>query len=171
MIVRQPRIHVAFRVAAAVTVVFWLLATSYCSVEDLFGVDHNGPVSAGETSTYEAEDDHDHTPGDAAEHHHGKERHSHGGGGHSQGSHTHDGKGDLCCSTLQAFSYAAQPIVITKPVVYPLSLICAPLQARASILSELKEIPDRPPPSHDRVFTPEVCTGPANRSHAPPAFV
>ena len=167
----HPKIHVAFRVAAAVTAVFWLLAASYCSLEHLFGVDHHGPVSAGEEHSFQAETDHGHPHADAAEQSHSEEHDSHGSASHSQESHSHDDKGDLCCSTLQACVYVDQPIVIIQPVVHPLSLISVLLQAHTSVLSELRRASDRPPPSRDWVFTPEVCTGPANRGHAPPAFV
>lgn len=172
MILRQPKIHFAFRVAAAVTAVFWLLATSYCSVEHLFGCGgHSTATASEEHGHHDATAPEQHAHADAGEHSHAEEHHSHDAAGHSQDSHHHDGKDEFCCSTVQAAVPNVQPIVISAPVVHPLSLLSALLQAHASSLIALEKVPGRPPPNHDWVFTPEVCTGPANRSHAPPAFV
>lgn len=167
---RQPKIHVAFRIGAAVTVGFWLLATSYCSVEHLFGFDHHGPSAVTEEHAHDATAEHGHAHD--AEHSHGESDHPHdAAGGHPQGSHHHGGEEGSCCSTLQAAVYVGQPIIVSAPVVHPFSLLSALLQAHAATLIALEKVPDRPPPNHDWVFTPEVCTGPANRSHGPPASV
>lgn len=169
MISRQPSIHVAFRVGAAVTVVSWLLATSLCSVEHLLGFDHHDSSAVTEEHAHDATAEHGHSHD--AEHSHVEGNHSHDAESHSHGSHHHGDEEGSCCSTLQACVYVASPVVITKPVVHPLSLLAALLQAQAATLVALEKVPDRPPPDHDWVFTPEVCTGPANRSHAPPASV
>lgn len=179
MISRQPKIHVAFRISAAVTVVFWLLAASYCSVEHLFGFDHHGTATASEENAHhEATANLGHAHADATEHSYGKDHHSHDAElphpsqdaeGHSHGSHHHDDGGSSCCSTLQGAVYVGQPIIISAPVVHPHSLLYALLQAHASAFIALVKPPDHPPPNHDWVFTPEVCNGPANRPHGPPA--
>lgn len=150
--------------------VSWLLATSYCSVEHLFGFDHHSTATVSEEHSHDATANAEHAHADdAAEHRHAEEHHSHDAADHSKGSHHHDGEDDFCCSTVQAAVPNAKPIVISKPVVHPLSILTALLQAQTSVLNALELKSDRPPPNRDWVFTPEVCTGPANRSHAPPA--
>jgi len=172
MISRQPKIHFTFRIGAAVTVVFWLLASSYCGVEYLFGCgDHGAATTSDEHGHHDATAHDDHAHADVAEHGQAGEHHSHEATGHSQGSHHHDGEDDFCCSTVQAAVPNTQPIFISKPLVQQLSILSALLQPHTSALTALNKASDRPPPNHDWVFVPEVCTGPANRSHAPPAFV
>ena len=172
MISRQPKIHFGFRIAAAVTAVFWLMATSYCGLEHLLGCDDHGVAASAEETAHLAagfsHSDHQQTVAlshDAAEAPHDAE-------GQSQRSHHHhDGGEASCCSTLHATVQITQPIVISKPLLQPLTALSDLAKAQAGAINELAEASDRPPPNPDQVFTPEVCTGPANRSHAPPASV
>lgn len=169
MISRQPQLHVALRITAAVTVVFWLLAASYCSVEHLFGFDHHASATASEEHAHHdaaADIGHSHE----TEHGHGEADHPHDDAeGDSHGSHHHDGEGGSCCSTLHATAQLAKPLVIATPLLQPLKLFCVRFEAAIPALTALEKASARPPPNRDWVFTPEVCPGPANRSHAPPA--
>lgn len=74
MISRRSKLHVAFRIGAAVTVVFWLLASSYCSAEHLLGFHHHGKATISEEGAhYDAIVHHYRSYADASEHSHNRE--------------------------------------------------------------------------------------------------
>lgn len=172
MTLRRPKLPVAFRIAGPVMAAFWLLATSYCSVEQLVGFDEH------ETETAAKEQAHLGVPAQpsrlrkgAVEHSHEADDRPHDAEGQPQGSHHHhDGEG-TCCSTLHATVQMARPVIVAKPLLQPLPLLSDLLLVSSDTLAALAKASDRPPTDRDRVFTPEVCTGPANRSQAPPAFL
>lgn len=172
MTLRRPKLPVAFRIAGPVMAAFWLLAASYCSVEQLLGCDEH------ETATAGREHAHLGVPAQAGHLREGAVAHSHDADelpsdaeGQPQGSHHHHSGEVTCCSTLHATVQMDTPIVVAKPLLQPLTLFNDLLLAPDDTLAALAKASDRPPPDRDRVFTPEVRTGPANRSQAPPAFL
>ena len=175
---RQPKLPLALRIVAAGCVVLWLAGVSACNLEALFCCDSHGHGAVahadnGHSHDAEAAEAEAHHAHDANAHHshEAEAHHSHDAEGHPHGSHKHDGKEGSCCTTLKAVVQTAKPIVITKPALQPVPLLCVLLEARIAALNAPEKASDRPPASSDRVFTPEVCTGPANRSHAPPVFI
>ena len=185
---RQPKLPLALRIIAAGCVVLWLAGVSACSLEALFCCESHGDEAgthADHQHTHDAEladarghHEHDaegHDSRDAETHHsHDAEsRHAHDTETHqgSNGSHKHDGKDGSCCTTLKAIAQTAKPIVITKPNLQPVAFLCVLLQARITALNAPDNFSDRPPHRREWVSTPEVCTGPANRAHAPPTSI
>ena len=161
MISQQPKIHVGLRIIAAGCIVLWLMATSYCSIEQLCGDDHHHAEAA---DHHDGDNSHE---AEAAEHADG-----HDAGQSSGDSHHHDGAEGSCCSSLKATAQNAQPFVIAKPaLLLPLNFLCAFIQAHDSVLAapEDKLVSQANP--RDMVFTPVVCLDAAHRSLAPPSPV
>ena len=169
MISRQPKIHVGLRIVAAGCIVLWLQATSHCALEHLFGDDHHPPETGASETLAHHDSDHS-QEAEAAEHSHSEASHSHDSGPPSNDSHPHDGGDNCCCSTLMATAQIDQPLVIVKPVFQPLNFLCPVLQARDPMLAAPEDKAERQGKPRDGVFTPEVCLGPAFRSHAPPVL-
>ena len=169
MISRQPKIHGGLRIVAAGCIVLWLLASSYCSIEHLFGNDHHHEeASAPETVVHH---DNDHAQeAEVAEHAHSEASESHDSELPSHDSHPHNGGDNACCSTLTATAQISTPLVIVKPVLQPLNFLCTDLQARDAMLAAPADTAERQTRPRDRVFTPEVCLDPAHRSLAPPSL-
>ena len=167
---RQQKVPLALRIIAAGCVVLWLAGVSACSLEALFCCHSHGDQSVAHVDHGHS---HDVEPGDPDAHHSSDAdaHRSDDAEGHSHGSQHHGGKEGSCCSTLKAIVHTAKPIVITKPALPSVAFLCVLLGARTAALSAPGKASDRPPPSSERVFTPEVCTGPANRAHAPPVFI
>lgn len=172
MTLRRPRLPVAFRIAGPVVAAFWLLATSYCSVEQLLGCDeHETAAAAREHAHLRVPARAGHLHEGVVEHSHDADERPHDAEGQPHGAHHHHDGEDTCCSTLHATVQMAEPIIVAKPLLQPLTLLNDLLLAPDDTLAALAKTSDRLPPDRDRVFTPEVCTGPANRSLAPPAFL
>jgi hypothetical protein len=91
--------------------------------------------------------------------------------GHSHGSHKHDGREGSCCSTLHATPPNAKPVIFSIPARTHGAPLCALFETGISGLNAPDNGSDRPPPNGEWALTPEVCTDPANRAHAPPLFV
>lgn len=166
----QATFHPALRLVAAGCALLWLLATSYCSAEHLLGLDHHKgpdapkgsqhyPVVAG---SHESSDGHSPPLDDGAQHSSETERTNHGSPHHRHGG--------SCCSTLQATTSTAHPVVLAKPVPSPASFLCLLIQA-PNVAPHEAGTSDRRAKSRGWALTPEVCTGSANRTHAPPASV
>ena len=137
----------------------WLMATSYCSIEQLCGDDHHHAEAA---DHYDGDNSHE---AEAAEHAEG-----HDAGQSSGDSHHHSGAEGSCCSTLKATAQNAQPLFIAKPaLLLPLNLPCAFIQAHDSVLTAPEDKSARRANPRDRVFTPVVCLDAAHRSLAPPS--
>jgi hypothetical protein len=159
----------ALRVAAGVAVVCWLGSLALCNIERALGWDDCSPDEHAEGATHQAVVAHNH-PGESHDPDDvGNANHSHDADGHS--GHHHDGEDSSCCSTLKGVVQTAQPIVISKPAVQPLTFLCVLPEARDLSLLAPETAPGRQTKSREWVFTPEVCTGSANRSHAPPVFI
>jgi hypothetical protein len=147
---RQPKLKPALRLCAALSVLIWLSATSYCSLEFLIG-HPEGEHHAGQAATH-----------DAAQ--------SHGESGHSQDSDNNGSSDESCCSTLQAPPLTAGTPVLLKPDFGKLASFHFLWLARTLTLDAPETTPPRQAQHRDWIFTPEVSLGPAYRSHAPPSF-
>jgi hypothetical protein len=76
-----------------------------------------------------------------------------------------------CESAIQPSSTTVIPFVILKPVSPPVLNFSFSSVTRACAFAAGRCEPVRPTRFHHWVFTPEVCLGPAFRSHAPPVSV
>jgi len=170
---RQPKLPLFLRIVAASTVVFCLAGVSACSLESLFcGDDCEGQATVEHSAQ---EHSHDAQPAYACVHHsqgaEAEPHHSHDSESHSHSSHKQNDKKGSCCSTLKAMPLTAKSGVVFKPSFQRVAFLCVLLDARVSALNARENASDRPPLSRERALTHEVCTSPANRSHAPPTSV
>ena len=170
---RQPKLPLTLRIIAAGSVAFWLAAVSACSIEALLCCDSDDDQTVEHAK-------HEHSPdGAAAETDHAEAHrwddaepnHSEDSKGHSHGSHKHDGREGSCCSTLHATPPNAKLITFSIPAGAQDVPLCPLLETGISGLNAPDNVSDRPPPSAEWASTPEVCTGLANRAHAPPLCV
>ena len=175
---RPPKLPLALRFIAGGCVVVWLAGISACNLEAMFCC----PSQGSETAAHES---HEHAPdpqaavagthhahdADADHSHHVEAHHSQDTEGHSPDSHHHETKEGSCCSMLKAVMLTAKGIVFNKPAFHPISFHGVLLETHASSLALSENPPNRQAKPRDWVFTPEVCTGLANRSHAPPVFI
>ena len=175
---RQTKLPLALRIIAAGCVVLWLAGVSACNLEALFCC----PSHDSETVAHE---DHEHSHGtqdtvagthhehdaDADHAHNAEAHHSQDAEGHAPDSHEHESKEGSCCSTLKAVVPTAKAIVFNKQAFHPTPFLCVLLETHAASLALSENPPNRQAKPRDWVFTPEVCTGLANRSLAPPASV
>ena len=140
----------SLRVTAVACIFAWLFASLACSLE-AFGGDSHGDAA------HHAGADHD----SAVAHTHAAADHSHDSGGSEQHGD------DSCCSSLKSVQPGGQSSIILKP-----SFTVAWLHALYSVEAPVLPTPTatifRQRSARDRVFTPEVCLGPAFRSLAPP---
>lgn len=161
------------RIAAVISIALWLMRVAACDFEQLLGLELDETAKdqarpASHVAVAHHDDD------DVAGTKHSQSETNVSEEGHSHGSHNHhhDGKDDSCCSTLKAIVQTPNPIVIAKPLLHPLNLICALLAERDLCLFHEWRMPaQRHAKIREWVFTPEVCLGPATRSHAPPVFI
>ena len=148
---RQPKLRPALRICAVLSLLVWVSAVSYCSLEFLFNHVESGHHAA------------------QAEHHHDDVARSQQESGHS---HDSDGNGkdeNACCSSLKAIPLTAgSSLVVSKPDFGKLASLDFLWLVKTLTLSLPETAAPRQPPERDWVFTPEVCLGPAHRSHAPP---
>ena len=165
---RQPTLPPALRILALGCVVLWLAGTSACNLERLFCCDSHGDEVVAPT-----DERHPHSENVAAapHAHEGEAQHSDDAEGHSHGSHKHKSKEESCCSTLKAVVQTAEPIVLSTPACHPISFLSVLLETHAASFSLLENPADCQTKDSDRVFTPEVCLGPAHRGLAPPSLV
>ena len=160
--------HIGLRIVAAACIFLWLQATSHCAIEQLFGDDHHH-AEAGTCETLANDGDHS-QEAEAAEHAQGEANHPQDSEQPSHDSHRHNDGDDCCCSTVIATAQIATPIVIFKPALEPLNLLCTVLQTHSSMLTASADKTECHAKPRDRVFTPEVCLDPAHRSLAPPSL-
>ncbi len=169
----QPNLPLGLRIIAAGCIAVWLTAVSACSLEAVFccdsheheheAVTHAEHQPARDSEPAEVEAHHAEALSDDAEAHH-----SHDSERHSHGPHKHDREDGSCCTTLKANVQTSKPFFINKPVFHPIPFLCVLPETRTAALGFSDKAPSRQPKTRDWVLTPEVCTGPANRSHAPP---
>lgn len=161
----QPKHSTALRVIAASCVALWLLASSYCGIEDLLRDDHHhAEVAASESVAHHV----NYQSHDAGVELASGEASQHDSQESPPDSQPHDGGGDACCSALLATAQIAMPFVIAKPILQPLNLLCMLLPARDPMVALPEAKLERRAIDRDWVFTPEVCLGPAHLSLAPP---
>lgn len=146
---RQRKSSLALRLCAVVSLLVWIAASGFCSVESLFGhAEHHAHGAA--------QHEHDTAPASADSDH------------HSHDSGKHDGDEHSCCASLIATSPSVNSIVLTKPDFgkllplgsFWLTQVLTFVQPEAPISRQARH--------REWVFTPEVSLGPAFRSHAPP---
>ena len=163
---RQPKLPLAFRIVAAACVVLWLAGVSACNLESLFCCAPHGSEADANTDIGHSHPEHAAAATPARHTHPTGGHHSHDVGGHS---HKHESKKGTCCSTLKAVVQNAKPPVFTKQTFLPIPCLSIPVETRAFERSLVENLRGRQAKARSRVFTPEVCLGPAHRSHAPPA--
>lgn len=161
----QSKFPLAVRITAAAVIVLWLAAVSACNLEFLFCCDSHGQETIGQDGLVQNSRD------EGAHHSHEAEDHSNGAKTDSHSSPGHDGKEHTCCSTLKAVVQMSKSLLIAKLVLQPIAVASAPGQDHPETIPATERSTNRQTKWRDRVLTPEVCTGPANRSHAPPLFI
>ncbi len=138
------------RICAALSLVVWLAALTFCSANCFLRDSHCQPNHHDEQAA-DAHPDHDHDQAPA--------------------SKNHNGCDDSFCDSLKAFSHTTDTIVIAKPD-FGLAYILA-----STSFSQLLTVPQsetsmfRQARQREWVFTPEVYLGPAFRSQAPPVLL
>ena len=149
---RRTILSPLLRWVAGATLLVWIAASGFCSVEHFFG---NAESSAEHNS-------------DKAAHHQNDAAPSSANADHSHDSDKHDGDEKSCCSSLTATPQSGGFVSLAKPDFGKLLSLDVIWLARTLTFVQ----PDAPSPRQARprewVFTPEVFLGPAFRSHAPP---
>ena len=166
-------IPVGLRMVAAGCIVLWLLASSLCSVEHLFGNDHHHAKAGAKAGASETVTHHDSDHSQAAEgveHAHGESSRPHDSEQSSHDSRPHDDSDAACCSSLMATAQFATPFVILKPIDQPLDFLCSVGRTRDLMFFAPKNELERQAKPSDWVFTPQVCLCAAHRSLAPPSL-
>lgn len=156
---RQPKLRTSLRVWATVWLVAFISATAFCAGDLLFSHSHHDEERAA-------------TPSDEPSHEHDAAPPG-GSAGHSHGSNSsgHDSPdGDSCCATLKAVSHSSNSPVLPKLDFAKLTFLRLVLPSQDLNISAPENSPPRQARPSEWVFTPEVCLGPAFRSHAPPVL-
>lgn len=152
---RQRKLKPVLRICAALMVLVWIVASGFCSAESLLG----HPELGGEHHSNQAAHHEDEAAPSSTD-----ADHSHDSDQHKDGDHS-------CCASLKATPQSGGSANLTKldfPKSFSLSFLWL-AQALTSVCPEVSVL--RQPPGRKWVFTPEVCLGPAFRSHAPPLAV
>ena len=138
---QQRRLTPMLRICAALSLLVWIAASGFCSVEHFLG----------------------HAESDAAP--------ASADAGHSHDSDKHDDSDHSCCDSLKAIPQLGGSIVLNHPDFGKLlsAEFLSLAQTLTFVHPEVPVL--RQPPSREWVFTPKVCLGPAFRSHAPPLAV
>lgn len=148
---RQRKPSLALRLCAVVSLLVWVAASGFCSVESLIVADHHADSAA--------QHDHDAAPASADSDHHSHDSDKNGSDEHS------------CCDTLKATPQLESSIGIKHPDFNKLFLTDFLALAKMLVVSQPETSIFRQPPDREWVFTPEVCLGPAFRSQAPPVLL
>lgn len=149
---RQPRPRPALRLFAAFCILVWLSAVSYCSLESFVGHPQAGDHYASQTATHAVAESHS-----DSDHSHDSDKNGHGQ--------------ETCCDSLKATLPHGNSLVLLKPDLGKLPSLSFLWLAQALTLNAPETMPLRQAQHREWVFTPEVCLGPAFRSHAPPLAV
>jgi hypothetical protein len=145
---RQRKLRPVFRWLTAVTLFVWLgaqaLCQTQCLFEDCHGESNNGH-HASEIGAGHHADEHDPQPGDPQD------------------------NTEAACLTLKSALTSGGALTFVAPQ-FPVLYTLAPLAVLDA--ADLRLAANTSPESrgHEWVFTPEVCLGPAYRSHAPPSL-
>ena len=146
MRLRETRLNLLFRSVAAATLCVWLAAQVLCAAHCDFGVcrgDEEHPSCHGPEPSQSHRDDGD-SPAPA----------------HDDSSTT-----ATCLTLKSALVSGVGPTVVPSELHVLYTLAPFALDATAAVPASLHS---RQAKSRDWVFTPELCLGPAFRSHAPP---
>lgn len=160
---RQPRISALLRVFAGTGALLWFVGTAVYGIVCVCNcAGHKEACAASASAVHEhAAEAHQHA---TASHHDDREA--------PQGHCGKNGCEDKCrCSTIQGFVQTPLAVVIPKPVSQPVLIISILCAVRQHVFAAPPSETLRRAKPRDWVFTPEVCLGPAFRSHAPPASV
>jgi len=148
---RQSKPRAALRISAAFCILVWLAAVSYCSLEVFIGHAEAGEHHHEKTTTHAA-----------------AQSHNESGDSHDSDKNKHDE--ESCCDSLQAPPQHGSSLVLFKPDLGKLPSFSFLWLAEALTLDAPETPPPRQAQHREWVFTPEVCLGPAFRSHAPPVL-
>ena len=150
---QQRRLKPMLRICAAFMLSVWVAASGFgfCSAEPL-----SAHAKSGEQKS------------DATAHHHDKAAASADSDHHSHDSDKNSDDEHACCSSLTAAAPSAHQTVLTKPD-FGKQLSFNLLWLSQTLTFVQPEAPiSRQAQHREFIFTPEVCLGPAFRSHAPP---
>lgn len=145
---RQSKLRPALRLYAALSVLVWLSAMSYCSLESFIGHAEAEDHHAGQVANHAAD--------------------AHQESGHSHDSDKNGNSQESCCDSLNATPQHGNSLVLLKPDLGKLPSLCFLSMATALTLDAPELTPPRQAQHPVWIFTPEVCLGPAFRSLAPP---
>ena len=148
MVFRRSTFSPLLRSFAAGALLVWVAAQVFCFAHCNFGVGHGG-----------SEQPSCHASAPSQAHHED---------GDSSGPAHHDSSASAACSTLKSALMGSGSAALVQPdfhLLYALAPLALTLNVTAA---EPTAAIFRQAKARDWVFTPEVCLGPAHRSHAPP---
>lgn len=168
---RQPKVSALLRISAVGCALLWFVGITVSGVGCVCNcAGHEKACSV-------------HEPHDAFESEHG-DAHAVEARQHATASHHDDGEAPQghcgkngckeqcrCAATIKPLSTTMVPLAVLQSVskaAIHIALVCP---AREYVFAAGRCEPVRPMRPHHWVFTPEVCLGPAFRSHAPPVSV
>ena len=141
------------RVSAVLSLLTWVGALFLCSSDCLVGQCH---------SNSEASHDHPHFDSHSAERHSPEHEH-----GHTPGKVP---EGDGFCASLKSTALASY-FTLVKPEFSLVQHLPSAFLAPGTFAASFDPAPLRQAKRASWVFMHEVCTSPANRSHAPPLLI
>ena len=148
MRLRQTTFSPLLRSFAAEALLVWVAAQVFCFAHCNFGVGHGS-----------SEQPSCHASAPSQTHHED---------GDSSGPAHHDASGSAACATLKSALVGSGSAALVQPdfrLLYTLAPVVLTFDMN---VTEPTADFFRQAKAHDWVFTPEVCLGPAHRSHAPP---
>lgn len=144
---KRTTLNPLVRLMAAGAVVVWLAASGFCALETLVGCAHE-EANAGQVVLQAGPAHHDPAPPQDSDSHHGHER--------------------SCCTSLQTAEWALHSVFLLAPDFGQIRALLYVWSSPLFTPADRAETFSRQTPDREWVFTPEVCLGPAFRSHAPP---
>ena len=136
------------RLFAAATLAAWIGALFLCAMESRIGHGHSG------------ETDEHHADAESATHSHGE---------HDDDAPSKPHEGGFC-GALKSTTMSSVQAGLLKPNLACIGLLSSPFLCSSASVETFDPLPLRQAKRAIGVFTPVVCTAPANRSHAPPVF-
>jgi len=138
---RRTTLKSLLRFVAAGMLLVWIAAVTACSTECLGEDSHSDSAQMGQTASNQPHD-----------------------------SNKQDSDDDSLCISLHSLCPTSPSLVLVKPdfgLAFTLDFIST---AQSITLTQPETPVSRQPPDDNRVFTPEVCLGPAFHSLAPPVL-
>ena len=147
MVSRRPTLSPLLRLLAAATLLVWLAALVFCSVDCCAG---NFDCQPGHHDEQAAASHHDHDQ--------------------APDSDNHSGHDDSVCDSLKTVVHTANNNLLLKPDFgfYVLSFVSL---AQSSTVAQMETPGSRQPADREWLYTPAVYLGPAFRSLAPPVLL